>query len=386
MDSNQFERLLYEEESTTLDFKVEQYRFAKADPNDKSELLKDLLGFANAWRRSDAFILVGVKDVRGGRAEVVGIADTEHLDDHSLQQFVNSLTNRPVRFNYEAFAFEGKQIGVIRIELQPRPIYLKKNYGKLKQHDVYVRRGSSTDPSKPADPVEISQMGNSSLPQSAEIERDATLGSQISCESEFCVMPPEDTIPDRKDPRGSLAVISSLSSGPNADFYREMAAYIHALRSLNETRLVIKNIGQVPATRVRLELTLPSTVDADILETDDMPDLPKSRYHLGQPLHLAGIQRAIRRTPGELTIDTNDERTRIVIDCGDLQPGRQVHSDPFFIGKRTSGSITLAGQVFADNLPAPNDISLVLSYNVKQTQMSLDQLIEFSRAKALEER
>jgi hypothetical protein len=40
-----------------------------------------------------------------------------------LQQFVNNLTNRPVRFQYEAFGFEGKQVGIIRIEEQVRPLY-----------------------------------------------------------------------------------------------------------------------------------------------------------------------------------------------------------------------------------------------------------------------
>src|ERR1700730_8215080 len=100
MTPDLFERLLYEEESTTLDFKKEQYRFAKATEEEKSELLKDILGFANAWRRSEAYILIGVEDVRGGRGNVIGIpAATPHLDDHSLQQFVNNLTNRPVRFH-----------------------------------------------------------------------------------------------------------------------------------------------------------------------------------------------------------------------------------------------------------------------------------------------
>ncbi len=70
MDNVLFERLLYEEEGPTLDFKRDQYRFAKATDSDKSELLKDILGFANAWRRSDAYILIGVEDVRGGRGNV----------------------------------------------------------------------------------------------------------------------------------------------------------------------------------------------------------------------------------------------------------------------------------------------------------------------------
>ncbi len=158
----ELERLLYEEESPALEFKREQYRFAKASDDEKSELLKDLLGMANAWRRSDAYILIGVEDARGSRKNVHGIAAADHLADHSLQQFVNSLTNRPVRFRYEAVGFEGKQLGIIHIEQQPRPIYLKRDYGKLKKNDVYVRRGSSTDPAKPATNDEIAQMGHGS--------------------------------------------------------------------------------------------------------------------------------------------------------------------------------------------------------------------------------
>jgi len=156
MKTQLLESLLYEEESPTLDFKKEQYPFSKASEEEKSELVKDILGFANAWRRSDAYILIGVEEVRGGKSEVIGIQN--HLDDHTLQQFINSLTNQPVRFHYEAATIEGKQVGVIRIEQQTRPIYLKKKYGKLDKDKVYVRRGSSTDPQKPATLDEIAQM------------------------------------------------------------------------------------------------------------------------------------------------------------------------------------------------------------------------------------
>jgi predicted HTH transcriptional regulator len=83
VDATLIERLLYEEESATLDFKREQYRFVKASDDEKSELLKDILGFANAWRRADAYILIGVEEVRGGRSSVVGITNDSHLADHS---------------------------------------------------------------------------------------------------------------------------------------------------------------------------------------------------------------------------------------------------------------------------------------------------------------
>ena len=71
------EQLLFENESPTLDFKREQYAFEGASDVDKSELLKDILAFANSWRRSDAFILVGVDENPNGRSTVIDVA--EHL-------------------------------------------------------------------------------------------------------------------------------------------------------------------------------------------------------------------------------------------------------------------------------------------------------------------
>lgn len=137
------EELLYEEESAVLDFKSEQYKFSGAGDHQKSELLKDILAFSNSWRRVDAYILIGVKEIKGGRSIPVGIS--EDLDDAQLQQFVNSKAQRPITFTYTTVSIDGVKIGVIRIPVQKRPFYLKSDYGKLKKNSVYIRRGSSTE-------------------------------------------------------------------------------------------------------------------------------------------------------------------------------------------------------------------------------------------------
>jgi hypothetical protein len=51
MTEDLMERLLYENESAALDFKMDQYPFVGATDDEKGELLKDILAFANAWRR-----------------------------------------------------------------------------------------------------------------------------------------------------------------------------------------------------------------------------------------------------------------------------------------------------------------------------------------------
>jgi hypothetical protein len=69
---------------------------------------------------------------------------TQHLNDSDLQQFVNTKTNRRIDFKYEAFQFDGKQVGLIAIPKQKRPFLLNNDYGKLKKQTVYARQSSST--------------------------------------------------------------------------------------------------------------------------------------------------------------------------------------------------------------------------------------------------
>jgi hypothetical protein len=385
MDATLFERLLYEEESTTLDFKKEQYRFVKATDEEKSELLKDILGFTNAWRRSEAYILIGVEDVRGGRGNVVGIPATDHLDDHSLQQFVNNLTNRPVQFHYEAFGCEGKQVGIIRIEEQQRPIYLKHDYGKLQKEKVYVRRGSSTDPTKPASIEEIAQMGQASAPQVAElivefadVERDGSLGPSITWDAEFCEMPAMESIPDltpKNSGRDSYtAPFYDLDNRPNENYYRELANYEFAKRLFRPVRLVVTNVGQVSANNVRAELSIPTDAGVVVMYPSDLPKAPKKRSFPFDTVFGDKHWPALQSRPGDVVIDKNDDRFRVEIDCGNLQPGRVVWSGVVYMGIAPTGDREMVGQVFAENLPQPKDFTLTVSVNVANTQMNVSDL------------
>lgn len=161
MNDTLLEQLLNEEESSSLDFKRDQYPFVKASEAQKSELLKDILAIANAWRRVDAHILIGVKEVKGRRSHLVGVQ--QHLEDANLQQFVNSKTQRPIDFSYRAYPFEGCQLGIITVPIQKRPFFLKKDYGELKKEVVYVRRGSSSKFEATID--EIASMGAAAVEQ-----------------------------------------------------------------------------------------------------------------------------------------------------------------------------------------------------------------------------
>jgi hypothetical protein len=80
------------------------------------------------------------------------------------------------------------------------------------------------------------------------------------------------------------------------------------------------------------------------------------------------------RDPGEVDIGKNDDRFRVEIDCKDLQPGRRVWSDMFYIGAGESGNYSIEGQVFADNLPAPQECTLTVTVRVEHTTLTLEEL------------
>jgi predicted HTH transcriptional regulator len=142
-------KLRYRSEGDDLDFKQAQYHFVEGNDITKSEMLKDILAIANAWREGPGYIVLGFKDQRPHPAEVTGI--TDHIDDAQLQQFVNSKVKPKLTFLYEEHLFDGKTVGLISIPKQKRPFFISNSYGKLKSNVVYVRRGSSTDEAEPVD-------------------------------------------------------------------------------------------------------------------------------------------------------------------------------------------------------------------------------------------
>lgn len=260
IDNSLIDMLLYGEEGVDLDFKRDQYKFLKASEDEKGELLKDILAFANSWRRSDAFILIGIKEVKAGRSKVYGINDK--LDDAQIQQFVNSKTNIPLTFSYRNMDFESKCIGIIHIPIQPRPLYLKKDFGKLKKETVYIKRGSSTEIAKLD---EIAKMGNSlfEIEQSepllevffAEIERRMLLADTYSISSLILNTPKKKDIPDYElPPSRQHGLVNFELERANYSYYKELTAFTKQHRLYSPINFAIKNTGSSVARDVRLEI------------------------------------------------------------------------------------------------------------------------------------
>lgn len=376
-----FEVLLHDDERTTLDFKRDQYRFVKASLEEKAELLKDLLGFANALRRADAYILIGVEDVRGGRGNVVGIS--EHLDDHSLQQFVAHNTNRTLNFQYEAFTFEGKNVGIIRVDMaQDRPLSLVRDVGRLKAGEVYLRRGSCTDPTKPATADEIALMGRASVlgvrhsevaVQFADLETGKPIGGSIEWNATNLRVPPLSTIPVYSGTPSSFEITLDRT---NPHFYREVAQYAAFLSLFRPARVVIENIGSAPAEDVRIEIEVDEGSVLSMKEYE--PVAPARTREIGVSSDVFRSIRRAHKSPGEVEIIESRRNVRLIIECGNMQPGRRVASDKFYLAVMESGPACVSGWIFAATLERPKPFALTIDATISVSDVSVDAIRRFA--------
>ena len=349
--------LLYEEESDSLDFKRDQYRFDNATKPEKAELLKDILAFANAWRRTDAYILIGIEEIKGTKNKVVGVS--KHIEDASLQQFVNSKTQRPVYFSYQARLCEDKKVGIIHIPVQERPIYLKKDFGGLSKNVVYVRRGTSTVKAEPEEIAKMSKSDSDMQKPSPSLdffffdkETGECSNNELSIRLEIINIPEKSKLPDYES---SLDYRYSVD---NKDYYRELANYHSSASRVTPLYFAIKNSGKAIASNVRLEIQV-DDVSGDYLFIEQPPEKPsEDTMSIGTTLQDAIFNKS------EVTIKRYTKSWYIQVNFGNIQPGQMANNEcPLYFGASKCCVFTFNGVVFSDETQEP--IQFPMSINVE---------------------
>jgi hypothetical protein len=366
------ESLLYQGEGESLDFKRDQYPFNGADDLQKSEILKDLLAFANSWRRTDAYILIGVKAEIGQRHTVVGTE--EHFDDAALQQFINSKTNRKIIFSYNVYAFEEKKIGIIHIPIQERPAYANRDFGKVKKEFVYYRLGSSTAVAKPE---EIAKMGKDShlqlFPsrpliglQYANLSLRKNLGQDIILRC-LAFEAPSSRMPTfQKTTSNNIYSNFSMDSAVerlNPDYWREYEKYVRTLALVHPIGFVLHNQSNFLAQNVHLEIHGNSEENITIFDLDSVPDKPVK-------MDMDKLSRSIKSIHAQkiqTKIKFYDSQWTISVDVGNVQPQQKIWTkEPFFVGCKSSASLKMEVLIYADNLPEPHKEDLAIQFEVRE--------------------
>ncbi len=362
-----------------LDFKRDQYPFAGADDRTKSELLKDILAFANSWRHATAYILIGVEENLGQRCRVVGV--TDHIDDASVQQFVNSKTNRPVEFICRKVHFDSVDIGIIEIPVQERPTYLNRDYGKLVKDAVYIRRGSSTEIVRP---IEISKMGvasigaiSSEVPKLslawADLDNRTPLSSPHTVNSlVFSPTLPGNTFDIQERHR-------SIGTGPfrqrlpdfdfnmhiNREYSSEIISYAFNKALLKPLGFLLTNESGTVAKRVAFEGSIDKSGGVVFGEEVEQP-LP---YSYAYSLQDSGNDRDRGLYP---LIEEHADKWCVHIDFGDIRPREEVFTaEPLLLGAKLPGVRTLKGDLLGDNIPNPIQCELDIAFEVENRKMCI---------------
>ncbi len=352
------ERLRYKGEGADLDFKQAQYRFIGAGDHEKSELLKDILAMANAYRDQQGYILIGFKDQPPHPAAVVGISSSDHIDDATLQQFVNSKVQPKLDFRYEERLFAGKTVAVITIPKQQRPFYLVKDYGKLGKSVVYVRRGSSTDE---ASPSEVAKMGRDDTEKGKPhvelyIKNEQNLPLPNSFELNFLYFDP-DELPDYENSvtlslGGGMFTTMSSPGLSNRSYWRDAAYYHSVLNRLIQVRLSLTNRSTFSLTDAKLEVTCTSSnkQQAVMMRADDLPTEPDS----DGLSHLQAMPAMLERLNERIKVDDRGFEPICHVRLGNLLPGETGRAqDDLAILPEGSGSFKLQVRVLAGEINPP---------------------------------
>lgn len=381
LDPNTVAPLLFEEEGPGLDFKREQYRFVGAPDADKSELLKDILAFVNSWRRIDAYILIGVEEQSGARANVIGVS--EHLADSDLQQFVNSKVNQPITFAYRSCELEGRQIGVLHVPVQDRPRFVTKPYGKLQPNTVYVRRGSATEVARPD---EISRMGADRAENTVEVPvltvtlanygARETIAQPLQIESLVLRFPERSDIPDYHDGPGTEELSRRMGHPTNRDYWRDLAWYTSSRSAFRVFNIAVQNHSAVAAHDVRVELAVPNAL-ATLLDESEYPQKPRK-------VRTAGPSGKVIPLPTEprVRVEYLEKVNVLHVIVPKVQPRATVWlSDSLYIAGYRNGEIALEGTIGADNMPTPLPVALKFECKSEAKVLAFSDLEHIERSR-----
>lgn len=143
-DQKELERLfelneqsyLRRNESSSLDFK-ETFNFANLE-----EYARDFAAFAN---NKGGYLIFGIKDSPKG---VVGLKSNQftRVDLEKITRNLNSIFSQTINIEKYEHTIGAEGVGLIYIHQCPdRPIIAKKNYGQIKEADIFYRYGARTE-------------------------------------------------------------------------------------------------------------------------------------------------------------------------------------------------------------------------------------------------
>lgn len=127
----------FENENTSLDFKVKQYVKGNYE-----SFLKDIISMANGKSNDRKLIIIGIKHKPNGEKEILGV-EKDFIDDATYQQLIHENIEPEIKLSYSPFTFKNKNLGIFELfNCSDKPYMMKKDFKNLRRGDSFIRKGS----------------------------------------------------------------------------------------------------------------------------------------------------------------------------------------------------------------------------------------------------
>ena len=315
-----------------IEFKATNYNISLE--KGKTELIKDIIAFANSLQNDKGYIILGVKNLTS-KNKLLGINDL-HLDDATLQEIVNSKLNRKIKFEYLEFEFKRKVFAVIQIESDGKPFYLIKDYKNLKKESVYIRRGTATFTATPDEVYLMGQLKNHIHKDMIKVYFDI----------------PNLDIPEPK----IMSVKSNKIRSRNLDLMKsakdrlekDLSNIFYTTFGNTGIKIIIENRSHISLTNNYFTITIPT-------------DGRKIQFHLPEY-----SKSAAKKNQG--VIDFNSQHFTLQHKVSIIQPGVKINLPEFFARTNYSYNLNLDVMQFCDQLQNPIRCQLLLKTNPRKTK------------------
>lgn len=272
------------------------------------------------------------------------------------------------------------------LNINKGPFFLIKDYGKLKNNSVYLRRGSSTVIAKPD---EIAEMGHQESKESispnlilefCRPEEETNIGGELNLTAELISLGNNNSIPDFEGDEDYLKTKGceqlNIMKSPNHDYYKKLVYYYFFQKIKNEIFFSLQNTSSILATSVMIYIDIEKM---DKVSFDEHHNLPKLIDKYSELYDLSINSNFPNMVPlNNITIKEASTKWRITIDVGNIYP-----NDTCFI---TNGIVLLSGvshktelkcTIVGDNIPQPIKTKLMIECNTSKITMDLDDIVEY---------
>ena len=364
------DRLLYEKSSDVLIFRPHEYRFEGALILEKSQILKDIISAANAWRRTDTYILIGVEENPEGKNRVLGIMN--HLDENQVIDFVSSKVQKSILFSYHGLTVDRKKIGLIHIPLQERPFFLKEDYANLKKYVIYVLRRDMVQEAGTEEVAKIKESGQkiarpapSLKVEFAHSGKREPLGDHLRLKTYQIDIPEPGSLPDYTFP-GHNQDWAFFYCFPfqkiNRDYYRELGEHYRSIGYVGLINFCVSNAGEENLRDVRVEIRVEDPEkDYICMEEFELPTNPEKNlgWSRSKPL--------LVNMDANLLVNWEDPFWAIHLFFKEIPAHKTVFSSGgVYLGGKSSMSLDMVAMLEAPQLSLTLPFSLLIDIQVQK--------------------